>query len=92
MSRTVGAPPELEALLLDAPGTTLLERLRSFSSDAPEDTQFQREILRLGGADRRVVGLVVQRILQIEEESGPEAAEAALEMLLRDLGPQRPSG
>ena len=92
MSRIVRDRPDLNALLLDGSGATLLERMRSLSSDGPEDTEFQREVIKLGAADRRVLGLVVQRVLQIEEESGPEAAEAALEMLLRDLGSQRPSG
>lgn len=69
-----------------------LEQLRSLSSDAPEDVEFQCEILKLTRADRHVIGLIVRRVLEIEAEQGSDAAEATLEMLLRDLdGQPRPS-
>ena len=88
MSRTVRERPEAGVLLRDSLGATPLERMRSLSSDAPEDTEFGREILKLDHVDRRVVRLIIQRLLELEAEAGSDAAEAALEMLLRDLDPQ----
>ena len=93
MSRNVRERPRPGALLLGSGPGTSLERIRSYSSDAPEDIEFKREVLKLTRSDRHVVGLIVRRVLEIEAEQGSDAAEAALEMLLRDLdGQPRPSG
>ena len=70
-----GAPPMILSL----------ERISVASSDASEDQDFRRELMRLSRADHRVIAAIVRRILEIQQTSGPDAAEAALEMLLRDL-------
>jgi hypothetical protein len=82
MSRLSRAP------LPGATGAADLERTRSVSSDAPEDIEFKREILKLGPEDRRVVALLVRRVRELEAEQGSDVAEAALEKLLLELGPQ----